>query len=87
MSPEHLRRLLERLRAGELTTDGALSELKHLSFEDVGFAKIDHHRRIRQGYPEVVYGEGKTPAQVAQIFASLAEKNSNVLCTRASPAT
>ncbi len=86
MSPEHLRHLLESLKRGEVSTEDVLGRLKSLSFEDVGFAKIDHHRRIRNGYPEVIYGEGKTPAQVAEIFARLADKNPNVLCTRASAA-
>lgn len=84
MTHEHLEHLLESLKRGEVTTEDVLSRLKNLSFEDVGFAKIDHHRRIRNGYPEVIYGEGKTPMQVAEIFSRLAENNPNVLCTRAS---
>jgi len=84
VSPESLRRLLESLRRGEVTTEEVLDRVKAMSFEDVGFAKIDHHRRIRNGYPEVVYGEGKTPEQVAEIFSRLARENANVLCTRAS---
>ena len=60
MSPEHLRHLLESLKQGEVTTDDVLARVKSLGYEDVGFAKIDHHRRIRNGYPEVIYGEGKT---------------------------
>ncbi len=83
MTPEHLRHLLESLKRGEVSTEDVLGRLKRLSFEDVGFAKIDHHRRIRNGYPEVIYGEGKTPEQVAEIFARLAGQNANVLCTRA----
>lgn len=86
MSPEYLRHLLERLKQGEVTTDDVLARVKSLGTEDLGFAKIDHHRRIRNGYPEVIYGEGKTPAQVAEIFRRLADKNPNVLCTRASDA-
>jgi NCAIR mutase (PurE)-related protein len=53
-----------------------------MNYEDLGFAKIDHDRKARNGYPEVIYGEGKTPAQAATIFARLAEKNSTVLSTR-----
>ncbi len=86
MSPEHLRHLLESLKQGDVTTDDVLSRVKSLGYEDLGFAKIDHHRRIRNGYPEVIYGEGKTPAQVAEIFRCLADNNPNVLCTRASGA-
>jgi NCAIR mutase (PurE)-related protein len=84
MTQENLRHLLESLKRGEVTTEDAVAKLETLSFEDVGFAKIDHHRRIRNGYPEVIYGEGKTPAQAAEIFRRLAERNPNVLCTRAS---
>ena len=86
MHPEHLRHLLESLKRGEISTEDVLGRLKTFSFEDVGFAKIDHHRRMRNGYPEVVYGEGKTPEQVAEIFSRLADQNPNVLCTRASRA-
>lgn len=87
MTSDHIRELLDRLAAGRVTTEDVLGQLRTLPFEDLGFAKIDHHRRIRNGYPEVIYGEGKTPAQVAEIFARLADHNPNVLCTRASPAT
>jgi len=87
MSPEHMQHLLESFKRGEISTEDALRRLKALSFEDVGFAKIDHHRRMRNGYPEVIYGEGKTPEQVAEIFARLADQNGNVLCTRAGKAT
>lgn len=86
MTPDHLRHLLESLKQGQISTDEVLGRLKSFSFEDVGFAKIDHHRRMRNGYPEVIYGEGKTPEQVAEIFARLAGHNPNVLCTRASRA-
>jgi NCAIR mutase (PurE)-related protein len=84
---DHIRHLLERHASGKMSTEEVLGKLQTLPFEDLGFAKIDHHRRIRNGYPEVIYGEGKTPSQVAEIFARLAEKNSNVLCTRACEAS
>ena len=64
MNTEHLRLLLESHVKGEVSTEDALSRLKTLSFENLGYAKIDHHRKIRNGYPEVIYGEGKTPEQV-----------------------
>jgi len=83
---DQIRELLDRLAAGRATTEEVLGKLHKLPFEDLGFAKIDHHRRIRNGYPEVIYGEGKTPPQVAEIFARLADHNPNVLCTRASAA-
>jgi pyridinium-3,5-biscarboxylic acid mononucleotide synthase len=86
VTTEHIRELLDRLAAGRATTDEVLGKIQKLPFEDLGFAKVDHHRRIRNGYPEVIYGEGKTPGQVAEIFARLADHNPNVLCTRASAA-
>ncbi|HKC70787.1 MAG TPA: hypothetical protein VKB60_04145, partial [Terriglobales bacterium] len=57
--------------------------LRHLPFEDLDFAKVDHHRALRVGMPEVILGQGKTPAQVAEIFARLARHSKNVLATRA----
>jgi len=68
-----------------LSPDDAVNRLRHLPFEDLGFAKVDHHRAIRVGMPEVVFGERKTPAQVAEIFARLAQHEGNVLATHASP--
>jgi NCAIR mutase (PurE)-related protein len=85
MTREHLRHLLESLKRDELSTEEVLSRVQNLTFEDLGFVKIDHHRRMRNGYPEVIYGEGKTPGQVSEIFARLAQHNPNVLCTRANP--
>lgn len=79
-----LHNLLESHKKDEISTEDVLSKLKALPFEDLGYAKIDHHRKIRNGYPEVIYGEGKTPQQAAEIFKRLAEHNQNVLCTRAS---
>ena len=83
MTTKQLRHLLESLKQDVVTTEDVLQKLQNLSFEDVGFAKIDHHRRIRNGYPEVIYGEGKTPEQAAEIFERLAAKSPDVLCTRA----
>lgn len=81
---ESLRKLFERIRSGKLSPDEALQRLRHLPFEDLGFAKVDHHRTLRVGMPEVILGEGKTPAQLAQIFARLAKKQrGNILATRA----
>jgi NCAIR mutase (PurE)-related protein len=84
MTPEALRNLFEQLRRGKLTPDAAVERLRHLPFEDVGFAKVDHHRALRVGMPEVILGQGKTPAQVGEIFARLARHSKNVLATRAS---
>jgi pyridinium-3,5-biscarboxylic acid mononucleotide synthase len=62
-----------------------MDKLRHLPFEDLGFANIDHHRQIRRGFPEVIYCPGKTTEQIIQIFGSLAAKGNNVLATRAAP--
>jgi NCAIR mutase (PurE)-related protein len=78
-----LHQLMQAVQAGELTPDAACDRLKNLPFEDLGFAKVDHHRSVRTGMPEVIYCKGKTAAQVAAIFASLARSGVNVLATRA----
>ena len=83
MNPEAIRKLLQKVRAGKLSPDDAVQRLRHLPFEDLGFAKVDHHRALRIGMPEVVFSERKTPAQVAAIFERLAEHGNNVLATRA----
>jgi len=74
---------LEQVKTGEIEIAQAVEKLRHLPFEDLGFACIDHHRQIRRGFPEVIYCPGKTPEQVVKIFTSLAEKGNNVLATRA----
>jgi NCAIR mutase (PurE)-related protein len=86
MTEKHVQELLEAVRRGKVSSEQALERLKHLPFEDLGFAKVDHHRALRQGYAEVVFGKGKTPAQVAEIVrAMLRQKVSgqNILITRA----
>jgi NCAIR mutase (PurE)-related protein len=83
MNAESIRKLFEQVRGGKLSPDEAVERLRHLPFEDLGFAKIDHHRALRAGMPEVVFGQGKKPAQLAQIFSRLAKHGGNVLCTRA----
>jgi len=65
--------------------DAALEKLRHLPFEDLGFASVDHHRQLRRGFPEVIYCPGKTTEQIIQIFGSLGAKGNNVLATRAAP--
>lgn len=79
-----LRRLLEDFREGKFDLEATLAKLKLLPYEELGFAKVDHHRASRQGFPEVIYCEGKTPAQVAAVAARLASQNKNLLATRAS---
>ena len=87
MNADSLLKLFQQIRSGRVSPDEALNRLNHLPFEDLGFAKVDHHRALRTGIPEVILAEGKTPEQVAQIFARLARKqNGNVLATRATKA-
>lgn len=83
MNAESIRQLFEQVRKGKLTPDDAVAHLRHLPFEDLGFAKVDHHRALRAGMPEVILGEGKMPSQVAGIFARLAKHGGNILATRA----
>jgi NCAIR mutase (PurE)-related protein len=84
VNSESIRKLFEQVRQGKLTPDDAVSRLRHMPFEDLGFAKVDHHRALRAGMPEVILGQGKTPSQVAEIFARLAKHGGNVLATRSS---
>ena len=84
MNPSAIRELFERVRCGKLTPDDAVARLRHMPFEDLDFAKVDHHRALRAGFPEVVLAEGKTAKQVASIFARLAKHQTTVLATRAS---
>ena len=83
MDQAQLRSLLEQVQAGAVDVDAALDRLRHLPFEDLGFAKLDHHRALRHGMPEVVFGKGKTPEQIAEIAGRLLDRAPNVLVTRA----
>src|ERR1035438_8721980 len=77
------RSLLEQVRSGEVAVDQALERMRHLPFEDLGFAKVDHHRALRHGMPEVILAKGKTPDQVVAIARALLENAPSVLITRA----
>jgi hypothetical protein len=83
VNSKNLRNLFVQIQNKKLTPDEAVERLRHLPFEDLGFAKVDHHRSIRQGTPEVIFSQGKTPHQVAEIFDRLAAHGGNVLATRA----
>jgi len=83
MTEKTLRKLLLSVQSGEETIDDAIVRLRSLPFEDLGFAKIDHHRTIRCGFPEVIYCEGKSTEQIATIFQKRAAVGGNVLATRA----
>jgi NCAIR mutase (PurE)-related protein len=71
------------VKKGEVSIDEAIGKFRHMPFEDLGFACVDHHRHIRRGFPEVIYCPGKTTEQIVKIFCNLAEKGNNVLATRA----
>ena len=86
MTEETLRQLLDAVRSGSQSVDEAITRLRVMPFEDLGFAKVDHHRSIRCGFPEVIYSEGKTPEQVAKIFERCAHSGANVIATRATAA-
>jgi pyridinium-3,5-biscarboxylic acid mononucleotide synthase len=83
MTREMILQLLERVQSGATTPALALHELARMPYEDAGFARIDHHRALRLGLPEVIYAAGKTPTQVAEIFARMAAAGGSVLATRA----
>lgn len=87
MTEKALRELLEAIRAGNANVDEAIAALRRMPFEPLGFANVDHHRSIRCGAPEVIFCQGKTAAQVVEIFSRLAESGVDVLATRADEAT
>ena len=84
MQAEALRNLLNEVRAGSRTVESAIDRLRDLPFENLGHARLDHHRALRTGFPEVVFCEGKSVEQIVEILERLAQKHSTVLATRAS---
>src|SRR5271165_6981976 len=85
MNSKDIKQLFDDVRRGKLSPDDAVEKLRHLPFEDLGFANVDHHRTLRVGVPEVIFGPGKTPQQLSEIFSRLAKRGNNVLATRVSP--
>ena len=85
VTENQLRDLLEQVRAGSTGIDDALARVRHMPFEDLGFAKVDHHRALRHGMPEVIFGLGKTPEQIIAIAGALLARSENVLITRMKP--
>lgn len=85
MDEQQLRALLDQVRTGSVDVAAALERLRHMPFEDLGFAKVDHHRALRHGMPEVIFGKGKSAEQISSIMSALLERASNVLATRISP--
>ncbi|PYV10845.1 MAG: nickel pincer cofactor biosynthesis protein LarB [Acidobacteria bacterium] len=86
MNRNDILQLLEGIEQGKISAREGVRRLEHLPFEDLGFARVDHHRALRQGFPEVVLGTGKSPEQVAAIVRSLLRSKANILVTRSSPA-
>lgn len=82
MNRENLTSMLNSVRLGGLSVEDALHQLQQLPFQDIGCAQVDHHRHLRQGMPEMIFGEGKTAEQIAAITAAMSDRGSNVLVTR-----
>ena len=85
MDSTHLKKLLQQVRSGSVSVQHAFQQLRTLPYEDVGFASIDHHRSVRQGFPEVIFCEGKTKTQVTTIARSLIKKGNSLLATHVQP--
>jgi NCAIR mutase (PurE)-related protein len=83
MNAKELERILISIRDGSVSVDEALENLKEFPYTDLGFARIDHHRELRTGYPEIVYCAGKTPEQVVAIFRAMENHGNNIIGTRA----
>ncbi len=83
MDAEAIRKLLERVQAGRINPEKALEKLRHMPYEDMGFAKVDHHRALRNTVPEVIYAEGKTQEEVVSIAKSIYKNSGRLLITRA----
>lgn len=84
MDSEQIVELLTEVQRGKVSVSQAVARLRHLPFEDLGFAKVDHHRTLRQGFPEVIMGQGKQPKEIAAIVRALRRRRANVLVTRLS---
>ncbi|MBI4587024.1 MAG: nickel pincer cofactor biosynthesis protein LarB [Planctomycetes bacterium] len=85
MNQESLKKLLEKVRSGSLPVDEALQEMRHLPFAELPFAKVDSHRGVRCGFPEVIFCQGKTPQQISQIARTILDHSDLLLATRAGP--
>jgi len=83
MEPANIKSILNAVKDNNLSIEQALQKLRHLPFEDIVFAKIDHHRALRKGFPEVIFCQGKTKEQIKEIYLRLADKNNAILLTRA----
>lgn len=82
MNQEYLKTMLNSVQQGGLSVDEALQQLRHLPYQDIGCAQVDHHRQLRQGMPEMIFGEGKSAEQITAITAAMSDRGSNILVTR-----
>ncbi|HET7101837.1 MAG TPA: nickel pincer cofactor biosynthesis protein LarB [Terriglobia bacterium] len=82
MSPEEITTMLQQVKAGKLKVEDAVDRLRNLPFEDIGYARIDHHRSLRQGFPEVIFARGKSPEHVVGIVQGMLRNRHNILVTR-----
>jgi NCAIR mutase (PurE)-related protein len=82
VNSEQIKKLLQQVRRGSLSVDDAVEKLRDLPYEDLGYAKIDHHRSLRQGFPEVIFGRGKKPEQVEGVVRRMLPRRHNILITR-----
>jgi NCAIR mutase (PurE)-related protein len=82
MTPDNLKQLLDSVKQGTIEIDEAMEHLRHFPSQDLGCAQVDHHRELRQGMPEVIFGEGKSTVQIVRIMSAMAEKGSNIMVTR-----
>lgn len=85
MQESQIRAILEQIASGRLNSDEGLEQLRHLPFEDIGVAQVDHHRGLRQGQPEVIFGQGKSVEQIGKIMQAMSARGSNLLVTRLEP--
>jgi len=83
MDAAKIKKLLKKVKSGNISPEEAYVKLKHLPFEDIGFAKLDSHRAMRKGFPEVVYCQGKTIPQIKEIFKRLSSNHENIMATKA----
>jgi len=77
-----LKEFIEKIKDGKIEVDDAITRLRDLPYEDIGFARIDHHRALRRGFPEVIYGTGKKAEEIIEIIGKMVEKEENILVTR-----
>ena len=82
MTPDYIKELLDAVKEGTTSVDAAVEQLRQLPFQDLGCAQVDHHRELRQGMPEVIFGEGKSVEQIVRIMSAMSAKGSNILLTR-----